>query len=236
MERRANVFIACSPSARVGTSTTARLLTDYFLFTNGEPLGYDTDPHEPRYAPYFPNEAQILDAGDIKGQIALFDGLLASDNRPKIVDVWHRAFPRFFEVVQEIGFFEEAFSHGIEPILLYHADASRTSLESALAMRELWPNLTMMLVRNEGANPLEPHELEIFNSHPAQGKFVITPLPAPVARILSDPTLSLSAFLRSPPPEMSIVVRAALKAWISPIFAQFQSFELRRRLESSDYL
>jgi hypothetical protein len=103
-------------------------------------------------------------------------------------------------------------------------------------MRELWPNLTMMLVRNEGANPLEPHELEIFHSHPAQGKFVITPLPAPVARILSDPTLSLSAFLRSPPPEMSIVVRAALKAWISPIFAQFQSFELRRRLESSDYL
>jgi hypothetical protein len=35
---------------------------------------------------------------------------------------------------------------------------------------------------------------------------------------------------------MSIVVRAALKSWIVPIFTQFKSFELRRDLESSDYL
>jgi hypothetical protein len=36
--------------------------------------------------------------------------------------------------------------------------------------------------------------------------------------------------------DMSIVVRAALKAWIGPVFTQFQSFELRQRLESSAYL
>ena len=35
---------------------------------------------------------------------------------------------------------------------------------------------------------------------------------------------------------MSIVVRAALKAWIAPIFTQFQSFELRLELEGAEFL
>jgi hypothetical protein len=236
MDRRANVFIACSPCARVGVSTTARLLTDYFRFTNSEPTGFDTDPLEPCYAPYFPGLAHVLDAADIKGQIFLFDGLLEKDNRPKVVDVWHRSFARFFETVQDIGFIEEAQRLGIEPILLYHADASRGSLEGALMLRKLWPELTMMLVHNEGARPLERGEAEIFRHYPAQGKFVIPSLPAAVARSLANPALSLSGFMREAPPEMSIVVRASLKAWVSSVFAQFQSFELRRRLESSPYL
>ncbi len=236
MKRRANVFIVCSPSARVGVSTTARLLTDYYLLTNTEPAGYDTDPHEPRYAPYFPDRVRVLDVSDIRGQIVLFDGLLADDNRPKIVDVWHRSFPRFFETVQDIGFIEEALRRDVEPVVLYHADGGRASLEGAWALHEHWPELTMMIVHNEGASPLEPEEIEIFHRYPAQGRFVIAPLPAPVVRALSDTTLSLSEFLRSPPVDMSIVVRAAIKAWIAPIFAQFQSFELRRQLESSNYL
>ncbi len=236
MKRRANVFIVCSPCARVGVSTTARLLTDYHIFTNSQVVGFDTDPHEPHYAPLFPEVVRVLDVADIRGQIVLFDGLLAQDNSPKIVDVWHRSFPRFFETVQDIGFIEEAFQQGIDPILLYHADASKTSLEGALLLHELWPQLTMMLVHNEGASPLEPDQLEVFHHYPAQGKFVVSPLPGPVARVLADPSLSLTDFLRAPPPEMSIVVRAALKSWIAPIFTQFQSFELRQQLESSAYL
>lgn len=236
MDRRANVFIACSPCARAGVSTTARLLTDYFCFTNAEPLGFDTDPLEPCYAPYFPDRVHVLDAADIKGQIALFDGLLANQDRAKIVDVWQRSYPRFFETVQDIGFIDEAARQGIEPILLYHADASRSSLEGVLALRKVWPELTIMLVHNEGARPLEPDEAEIFQRYPVQGKFVIPSLPIPVARSLADPNVSLQSFLRTPPQEVSIVVRASLKAWVSSIFAQFQSFELRRRLESSPYL
>lgn len=40
----------------------------------------------------------------------------------------------------------------------------------------------------------------------------------------------------SPPPEMSIVIRAALKAWIAPIFTQFRSFELRQELDGAKFL
>ena len=65
---------------------------------------------------------------------------------------------------------------------------------------------------------------------------MIPSLEAPIARALDDVDLSLSRFMREPPAGMSLVVRAALKAWLSPIFTQFQSFELRLELQSSEWL
>ena len=53
---------------------------------------------------------------------------------------------------------------------------------------------------------------------------------------MENPSLSFSRFMRAPPAEMSIVVRAALKSWIGSVFTQFNSFELREELESSNYL
>jgi len=46
-----------------------------------------------------------------------------------------------------------------------------------------------------------------------------------VVNILDDPSLSLWRFLQAPPTNISIVVRAALKSWIVPIFTQFKSFD-----------
>ncbi len=51
-----------------------------------------------------------------------------------------------------------------------------------------------------------------------------------------DVGLSLSRFMKEPPPAMPVMVRAALKARLLPIFTQFQSFELRLELQSSEYL
>lgn len=51
-----------------------------------------------------------------------------------------------------------------------------------------------------------------------------------------DVGLSLSLFMKEPPPAMRVMVRATLKAWLLPTFTQFQSFELRQELRSSEYL
>lgn len=230
--RGARVFICCSPDPRVGVSTTARLLTDYHLFKGERVEGFDTDPHEPRYGAQFPDLVKAIDAGDIRGQICLFDRLLSPDGAPKIVDVWHRSYARFFETVREIGFFEEARKRGISPILLYHANTSDSALAGARELSRSWPQLRLIVVDNEGAAPLGPKSREILSHYPAQGKFVIAELQGPVAKTLDDPDLSLSEFLHAPPAAMSIVVRAALKAWITPVFTQFRSFELRLEMES----
>ncbi|HMK88813.1 MAG TPA: hypothetical protein VK446_04160 [Methylocystis sp.] len=233
MNRRALVFICCSPDARTGVSTTARLLTDYLLLQGAPVEGFDTDPHEPCYADFFPSLVRIVDASNVRGQISLFDRLLTPDQTPRIVDVWNRSYRRFFDTVRDIGFMEEAVGRGIDPVLLYHADASETALAGARDLVRSWPDLRFILVHNEGAAQLGPDAREILAHYPGQGKFVIGELNGAVAKTLSDRALSFSDFLTAPPASMSIVVRAALKAWILPIFTQFKSFELRLEMESS---
>jgi hypothetical protein len=236
MRRRTLVFFVCSPHSRTGATTTARLLTDYYLSRNAGVVGFDADAREPRYALLFPQLSHVVDIGAIKGQISLFDRLLVADETPKIVDVWHRSFERLFATIAEIGFFEEARRIGVEPIVLYQADATLSAANSALALTTTWPDMWMNVIHNQGAAPLGRNALAILARYPARGKFVIPRLEAPISRALEDLDLSLSRFLREPPADMSIVVRAALKAWISPIFTQFQSFELRLDLQSSECL
>ena len=146
------------------------------------------------------------------------------------------AFQRFFATVQDIGFVEEARRNGIEPILLFHADASEAALASAQSLNATWPNRRWSWCITKAPRPLGPDAADILRRYPAKHKFVVSALPAPVANILDDPSLSLWRFLHAPPTNMSNRVRAALKSWIVPIFTQFKTFELRRDLESSDYL
>ncbi|MGZ9410720.1 MAG: hypothetical protein ACXW3J_08855, partial [Methylocystis sp.] len=133
-------------------------------------------------------------------------------------------------------FLEEARRRGVEPIVLFQTDVTESAANSALVLKTTWPDLMMSIIHNRGASPLGRDSLAILARYPASGKFVIPRLEAPIARALDDVDLSLSRFTREPPPEMSIVVRAALKAWLSPIFTQFQSFELRLELQSSEWL
>ncbi|WP_166141005.1 hypothetical protein [Methylosinus sp. RM1] len=236
MSRRTLVFVACSPHPRSGVSTTARLLTDFYLSRLADVEGFDTDPHAPRYHELFPDRTQVIDIAAIRGQISLFDRLLVDDGVPKIVDVWQRSYDRFFKTVKEIGFVEEAHLRGVEPIVLFHADSSESALASAQSLSASWRDLPMVVVQNEGAAPLGAYAHETLGHYPSTRRFVIGPLDGAVAKTLEQPDVSLSRLLVAPPPEMSIVIRAALKAWIAPIFTQFHSFELRRRLEGAQFL
>ena len=52
-------------------------------------------------------------------------------------------------------------------------------------------------------------------------------------RVIEDPGFSLFDFMAEPPDDMSIVVRAALRAWIGPVFEQLKVLELRIALRGS---
>lgn len=236
MTGRTLAFFVCSPHSRTGVTTTARLLTDYFLSRNADIEGFDTDCRDPLYALFFPGRTRVVDLNDVKGQISLFDRLLVADERPKIVDVWHSSYERLFATIAEIGFMEEARRLGVEPVVLFQTDTAQSAANSALVLKTTWPDLTMSVVHNRGASPLGPNSLAVLARYPASGKLVIPRLEAPIARALDDVDLSLSRFMRAPPPEMSVVLRAALRAWLLPIFTQFRSFELRLALQSSQCL
>ncbi len=176
MRRRTHVFFVCSPHSRTGATTTARLLTDYYLTCNMRIEGFDTDARDPFFNALFPDITQVVDVADVKGQISLFDRLLVADDTPKIVDVWNRSYEQLFSTIAEIGFFEEARSNGVEPVILFQADSSESAVISALTLVTTWPDLWLTVVHNDGAAPLGPEALDILARYPSRGKFVIPAL------------------------------------------------------------
>jgi hypothetical protein len=230
------VFICCSPHKRVGTSTSARILSDYFLATGRPFLGFDTDPHEPDYAVRFPERVKTVDLNAVKGQVALIDGLLSLDGEPKIVDLWSRSFDRFFTLIKDIGFIEEARKRGVEPVFLYHADAAPASAATAWRLAENFAKVEWLLAHNEGAAPLGDAAEDILGRFPPHRRLRLCALDPLLGRALEPVDLSLAALPIEPPPDMSIVVRAGLRAWLSPIFSQWRSFELRHALDNSSFL
>ena len=234
--RQTPVYIVCSPQPRVGVTSAARLLGDYFLSKQRPFAGFDTDAHETPFANCFPQHARVVNLTAIQGQISLFDRLLVHDDVPKIVDVWNRSFRPFFSIIRDTGFFEEARRLSVEPVLLFVADAGNECLEAARQIHQQWPDVSMIAVNNEGAAPLGYAAHDILAKFPAQSTFQIPALDPLVQREIERPGFSISRFLLAPPSEMSIVVRTALRAWIARVFAQFQSYELREALNQTRIL
>ena len=184
----------------------------------------------------FPRAGTIVDAAKVEGQVAMFDRLLIHDDTPKIVDVWHRSYGRFIETMGQIGFMDEAQRTMIQPIVLFHADATSASLAAALALAAQWPELSMVVVTNKGAAPLGPDASDILAQVPASRRFVIGALDASSKACFEASDFSLSQFLLAPPAEMSIVTRTGLRAWAAPVFAQFQTFELQTAMQGAQFL
>jgi hypothetical protein len=235
MKNRTLVFIVCSPIGRVGKTVIARLLGDYFLLSGRTFVGFDTDAHEPSFAARFPHEVVVSDLNTIQGQMALIDPLLVPDGVAKIVDLWHRSLEGFFTLLDHTDFIAEARKLAIEPVLLYLADGSPRSVETAGYLAARYPDLHIVLVNNEGTAPgLEDREES--GRYPAGRSFKIAALDPVLRQTIEEPGFSLSRFMLMPPVNMSIVVRAGLREWLWRVFSQFKSFELRMTLEETEHL
>jgi hypothetical protein len=235
MKNQTLVFIVCSPAGRVGKTMTARLLGDYFLLSGRTFAGFDTDAHEPGFAARFAHEVVVSDLNTIQGQMALIDPLLVADGVPKIVDLWHRSLDGFFTLVDHTQFLTEAQRLGITPVLLYLAEGSPRSIETADRLATHYPDLQFVTVLNEGTAPgLESREE--FTRYPSARSFKITALDPVLRQTIEEPSFSLSRFMLVPPVNMSIVVRAGLREWLWRIFSQFKSFELRMTLAETEHL
>jgi hypothetical protein len=225
-------FISCSPSGRVGASTTARILVDYFAFTGRPSLPFDTDLHERPMALRF-GDAEPIDVASVLGQMALFDRMLADDGLLKIVDVSSRCYDAFFTVAEKIGFFDEAHARGVVIFVLFHVDGSDSSIRAARRIAAVWPSIELVIVENHGASGQGELDSEIIDLYPAGNSVLVRALDPVLRRVVEDPDFSLFEFMIEPPENMSIVVRAALRAWIGPVFDQLKVLELRIALRGS---
>ena len=124
------LYIVASPRPRMGKTLIARLLTEFFLSTNRPLVGFDLNPREPGLAHHFPHIVWTVDIADTRGQMALFDQVIAEDSSAKVIDLGYAAFEKFFDVMNEIGFVNEARRRGIAPIVLFVTDSAQTTVRA----------------------------------------------------------------------------------------------------------
>lgn len=225
--KRTPVALVCSPQTQAGTTLTARLLFDYVLSGFEPALGFDTNRHEPGLAAVFPHRTTVADLASTRGQMALFDTLIVGDGVPKVIDLWHVSYRLFFQRAAELGFFEEARSRGVEPLVFLQTDRKKRFVDEAGALLKRWPGLDVVLVHNRGLTDLRDGPRAHPAAHLAERPLIVPKLDGVVLRILEEPEIRVHRVLRSTQPEGEADLQRKIGD-LAPVFDQFRLVELAR--------
>jgi hypothetical protein len=217
----------CSPQARVGTTTTARLQADYHLCQGRSITVYDTDSHGHALSCFFPESSVITDLTRTRGQMALFDGLLSDGHPVRIVDVSAIHFANFITLARQLDWFAEARRLRFDVELLFVTDLSPVALMSARRIGDLWPDLYPIVVTDVGAGALAQPLEEALAALPGTRTFEIRSFIEPGRGRPEVPALSLRGeFFVKPGP----ISHQYLRQWITDAFDQFHCHEMRAAL------
>jgi hypothetical protein len=222
MQRRTPLFVICSSRPRVGKTLLARALAEFFRADARPVAAFDVNPDEFALVDYLPGYTAVASVADTRGQIALFDQLLAPDQVPKVVDLGHALFDRFFTVIQEIGFLEEARRRAVAPVVLFVADPDRRSRQGYDMLGDRFPRLPLVPVLNE-ALPNMARFRDDFPGTRLGGAPLSVPALSPVLKgVIERPSFSFAA----------LAVTAAdttteLYGWTRRVFVEFRELELR---------
>jgi hypothetical protein len=230
MAQNTPLYIIASQHPRVGKTLVARLLIEYFRLSGRPIVGYDLDPREPALAAHFPSFVWPVDIADTRGQMALFDRLVADDWRTTVLDIGYGLFDQFFTVMPEIGFEQEAARRGIVPIVLFITDSAPTTARRYAELRARLPRTMFVPVHNEATSFMFiPNDFP--PTRPECG-FIRIPRLSPIVRgVIDRPGFSFSTYLDKRPGGPTEV-----HTWIDAIFSEFRELELRLligELESS---
>jgi len=226
MTFRNSVTIVASPRPRVGKTLLARLLTDFHLHEGRSVAGFDLNSGEGTLAQFLPAHAATAEIGDIKGQMALFDRLVADDNTTKVVDLGHESFAHFFALAKQIGFAEEARNRGIAPAILFVATPDHTAVEAYRSLGSSLPQATLTPVHNELLGATQHRgKYPIVGSGAVQVKL---PALAPgLRRYIDKPPLSFSDSHLANARGIPLEVHVELQRWLRKIYLEFRELDLR---------
>jgi hypothetical protein len=226
MSFRNSVTIVASPRPRVGKTLLARLLTDFHVHEGRNAAAFDLNSGEGTLTEFLPAQAAKAVIGDIEGQMALFDRLIAEDDVTKIVDLGHEAFETFFKVAQQIGFAEEARRRGIAPAILFIVSPDQISVEAYRGLRRRLPLITLTPVHNEMLGSAQYRDKYLtVGSGAAQVKL---PALAPgLRRYIEKPPFSFLESQLANAKNIPLDVHIELQRWLRKIYLEFRELDLR---------
>jgi len=222
MTFRTSVTIVASPRPRVGKTLLARLLTDYHLHAGRVPAAFDLNDGAHRLVEFLPAQTVSASIDNIEGQMALFDALVAGDERRMIVDLAADKFERFFALGEQFGFVEEARARGLACAVLFLLTPDRTSVEAWRGLRRRFPRMLLTPVHNEMFGPTPPRDRYALGP---DDPMVRLPMLAPaLRRMVETPPYTFAAVEDA---DMPADAQAELRHWLRRIYLDFHELDLR---------
>jgi hypothetical protein len=230
------VFFFISPIARIGTSTLARVVADYFILNQHDFTGFDTNTNDAKLTQRFPHYFKKIDLMQIQGQMNLLDSILDASDKNALVDVWSPHFPQIISLLLDTQFISEAQNRGMDVVFMLSIYDVKSAQNAIKQIKRVAFDAHIVAVINEGIAAFGYEPSELIDILGVDQTFEVGQLDHITLRAIDPEPFSLSRFLMTPPTQMSIVVKAQLKQWLMRIFTQLQSFEMRRSLYQNEFL
>ena len=225
------VFIVASPRPATGKTFLARLIID-FLRMNRCPIeAFELAPGDAALSHQCPDLTAYSDLDSIQARMRLFDRLITADGVAKVVDVGHLAFQRFFSVMDDIQFAEEAERRSLEVIVLYAANAHPMSVKAYDILQRRLPSLILVPVFNDGI--LKGKKLR--DQYPfmrAAAVPIQIPLLPPALKTHAEKSgLSFADFHSLASAPVPLGPAFELRSWTKRAFIELRELELRLLME-----
>jgi hypothetical protein len=222
MSRQKALYIVCSPRQRVGKTLVARALTEFILADGRSAIAFDVNPNNTALYGFLPRYTARADIETTRGQMALFDELIAEDGVAKIIDLGDQAFDKFFTLIRQIGLTEEARRRGIDVVTLFIADPDPRSAKSYGQTYAAFPQMALVPVHNEFIANMQDYMGNFPSPVPGE-RPVRFPVLSPFLKSVVDrPAFSFDDYL-----ERHTGGRTELHEWIDRVFVEFRELELR---------
>lgn len=214
----------------------ARVVADYFILHQKSFHGFDTNVNDPRLVHRFPQHFTKIDITQVKDQMDMLDSILDQAAHIALIDVWSPIVPHLFTLLSDTQFIFEAEQRGFDVVFMLGISDIASAQTAARAIHKIANHAKLVGVINEGVVSFGYEPSELLDELSLDQTFEMGALDHITLRTIDAGQFSLSRFLMTPPSAMSIVLRAQLKQWLTRMFTQLQSFELRRSLMQNDFL
>jgi hypothetical protein len=231
---RNSITIVASPRPRVGKTLLARLVTDFHIHEGRDVAAFDLNEGAGTLAQFAPAHATHADISTIKGQMALFDRLVAGDEAAKVVDIGHQQFDEFFTQAAGIGLAEEARRRDIASSILFIATPDRSSIEAYRLLRSRMPLAVLTPAFNELLGPPQHRDNYPISGGGAPVRF---PALAPALRRYTEqPPFSFADEQLANARNIPLDVHIELQRWLRKTYRELRDLEMHidvRHLEPS---
>jgi hypothetical protein len=181
------IYITASDQSRNGKTLLARLLADYLMLDGSDPFLFDTDAPDGPLRNFFPGRTAMVDFAAIRGQMKLFDTILAGPGRDYIIDLPSRHLESFVGTERDLKFFAECKKQGFRIFFFFVVDDRMVSVRAAKEASE-----------NTGIDLFVPvRNMHVRSAWPEDGGALTIPfLGAPVASAINNRRFSFRAFVQ----------------------------------------